>query len=211
MDRGVNSGAFSLAAVILAAGRAARLGQPKLLLPWGNTTIVGHLIHLWQGLGADPLVVVCAKQDSKLDAELDRLSFPRQCRIENPNSHLGMFSSIQRAAQWPGWNHGLTHWAIVLGDQPHILLHTLQHLVEFAKAHSTRICQPMHQGRPRHPVLIPRTVFAELARATSADLKQFLSDYQVVGCVCKDPGLDLDIDRPEDYTRALALAGLEPP
>ncbi|MGH7953692.1 MAG: NTP transferase domain-containing protein, partial [Limisphaerales bacterium] len=32
-----------LAAIILGAGASARMGRPKLLLPWGGTTVVGHL------------------------------------------------------------------------------------------------------------------------------------------------------------------------
>ena len=43
---------FSVGVVILAAGRSARMGRPKLLLPWGETSVLGHLIKQWQALGA---------------------------------------------------------------------------------------------------------------------------------------------------------------
>ncbi|HRY59690.1 MAG: NTP transferase domain-containing protein [Verrucomicrobia bacterium] len=46
------AGTPALGVVLLAAGRSARMGKPKLLLPWGDTSVLGHLIRQWQSLGA---------------------------------------------------------------------------------------------------------------------------------------------------------------
>src|ERR1019366_4402288 len=105
--------AFSVAVIILAAGRSARMGRPKLLLPWGGTSVLGHLIEQWQAAGATQIGVVCAARDQTTQAELDRLSFANDSRIGNPAPERGMFSSIQCAAQWPGWQAAITHWAIM--------------------------------------------------------------------------------------------------
>jgi molybdenum cofactor cytidylyltransferase len=195
-----------LGAVILAAGRSSRMGRPKLLLPWGETSVLGHLVQQWTGLGARQIAVVSAAADTILEAELDRLGFPCKDRIRNPAPDRGMFSSIQCAARWPGWKSALTHWTIVLGDQPHLLPATLQTVVTFAGTQPNRVVQPAYDGRPRHPVLLPKVLFRELAASTAPDLKQFLSRHVPVLCECDDPGLHLDIDRPEDYQQALALA-----
>ena len=40
-----------LGVVILGAGASARMGEPKLLLPWRGTTVIGHLISQWRELG----------------------------------------------------------------------------------------------------------------------------------------------------------------
>jgi CTP:molybdopterin cytidylyltransferase MocA len=152
---------------------------------------------------------VCAADDRTIDAELDRLSFSQENRIRNPNPHLGMFSSIVSAATWSGWQPSITHWIIVLGDQPHLLTDTLDKLLNFAQEHSRQVCQPVRNGKRRHPVVLPKTVFLSLAESQAADLKDFLAGQEVAGCECDDPGLDLDIDRPEDYQRALALPGLD--
>src|ERR1043166_8621287 len=85
---------MKLGVVILAAGASSRMGRPKLLLPWRNTTVIGHLLDQWSILGASPVVVVCAARDPLLPAELDRLGFPTGGRVLNPNPELGMFSSI---------------------------------------------------------------------------------------------------------------------
>src|SRR6516225_5725334 len=100
-----------LGVVILGAGRSSRMGRPKLLLPWGETSVLGHLAGQWRGLGAGQVTVVCAGGDDTLAAELDRLEFSAENRIVNPEPTRGMFSSIQCAALWSGWRHELTHWA----------------------------------------------------------------------------------------------------
>jgi molybdenum cofactor cytidylyltransferase len=203
---------FSLGVVILAAGRSTRMGKPKLLLPWGGTSVLGHLIHQWEALGAKQIAIVCAADDKSVQLEMDRLGFPARDRIINPAPQHGMFSSIQCAAQWPGWAPALTHWAIVLGDQPHLARQTLRGVLDFSAAHPASICQPARLGHCRHPVLLPKSVFRRVATSMAATLKEFLagSPRKVAFCELDDPGLDLDIDYPEDYQRALQRAGLAP-
>jgi molybdenum cofactor cytidylyltransferase len=199
----------SFGVVILGAGRSSRMGQPKLLLPWRETTILGHLIEQWGGLGATQIGVVRGADDHALEQERLRSPRPTDC-IMNPVPERGMFSSIQCAALWPGWKSSLTHWILALGDQPHLHTETLQQLVERAKAAPEAIQQPARAGRARHPVLLPNSAFARLRSATACDLKQFLESCPEPRhrIEMPDPGLDLDLDTPQDYERARQTAGL---
>jgi molybdenum cofactor cytidylyltransferase len=201
---------FSVGAVLLGAGASTRMGKPKLLLPWGRTSILGHLIEQWRTAQATQIAVVCATDNRAFQAELDRLGFPASDRIYNPAPERGMFSSIACAAQWAGWQAALTHWAIVLGDQPHVRDQTLQQVLNFCAAHPAEICQPARHGHGRHPVLLPRAVFKALAGSRTATLKEFLASAgrQAALCESDDAGLDLDIDRPEDYKQALQSVGI---
>ena len=200
--------AFSVGVVILAAGSSTRMGRPKTLLPWGNTSVLGHLIGQWQALRAKQVAVVCARGDQAVQAELDRLAFPAGNRIINPAPERGMFSSIQCAARWPGWQAELTHWAIMLGDQPHLQRETLLQVLDFSAAHPASPCQPARDGHGRHPVLLPRSIFRQLAASKARTLKGFLTatPKRIARFDLDDAGLDLDIDCPEDYRRAVRLA-----
>ena len=197
-----------MGAIILSAGSSSRMGRPKMLLPWGETTILGHLIALWRRLPAEQVAVVCASTDAAIAAELDRLRLPVANRIVNPAPSRGMFSSIQCAARWPGWNAALTHWAIILGDQPHLQPATLAALADFTFRHPGKICQPVRRGHARHPVILPAESFAALKDAKDESLKQFLKRQSphVRRVELDDPGLDLDLDQPPDYEQALRLA-----
>jgi molybdenum cofactor cytidylyltransferase len=194
--------------VILAAGASSRMGQPKLLLPWGGTSVLGHLLRLWRGLSASQIAVVCVAGDHALHAELDRLGVSRAHRVINPKPERGMFSSIQCAASWERWEPALSHYAISLGDQPNVRPDTLRRLLDFAAVCADQVCQPSRKGRGRHPVFLPAAVFARLRDSTAADLKQFLtgSGFVAARCEMDDAGLDLDLDEPADYERALVMA-----
>src|ERR1043166_2558062 len=142
---------FKLIAVLLAAGASTRMGRPKMLLPWGNKTILSHSIQAWSRL-ADDTSVIYSSADHPIQAELDRLHVLPRSRIPNPDSSRGMFSSIQTAARWTGWPENVTHWAIILGDQPHVSVATLRRLVQFAQEFPEFVCQPGREGKERHPV-----------------------------------------------------------
>lgn len=204
----LSSSEFGLGVVILAAGLSTRMGRPKLLLPWRGTSVLGHLLQTWAGLDVGQIAVVCATGTPEIHAELDRLRFDSADRIMNPKPEEGMFGSIQCAAQWPGWRSSLSHFAIVLGDQPHLRRKTLGQLLDFAAANPQKICQPLRGGRRRHPVILPRAAFMKLRATVAGDLNQFLNSAPelLAGLEMEDAGLDLDMDSPADYERAKALA-----
>jgi molybdenum cofactor cytidylyltransferase len=195
----------SLGVIILAAGASSRMGRAKMLLPWKEITLLGHMIELWKQIAPAQLVVVCAAGDVDIAAELERIGLPRASRIINPNPARGMFSSIQCAARSEGWNPRLTHWAIALGDQPHVRPATLRALVDFATRNPATICQPAFQDRPRHPVLLPQFAWKELATSKDESLRHFLKarSGNVRLLPVDDPGVELDLDDPADYERAM--------
>ena len=47
-----------IGAVVLAAGKSERMGEPKMGLPWGATTVIGQVIAVLVGSGLDDVVVV---------------------------------------------------------------------------------------------------------------------------------------------------------
>ncbi len=190
---------FELGAVILAAGRSSRMGQPKMLLPWANTSVIGHLLETWLRLPVRQVAVVCAANDTLLQCELDRVLFPAANRIFNPAPERGMFHSIQCASAWSGWQPQLTHWVIALGDQPHLKPETLTKLLQSASERHAPVCQPVFRSRPRHPVVLSRGLFLEIARSQCGNLKEFLAAHSPALCDLDDPGLASDMDRPEDY------------
>src|SRR3954471_8873299 len=164
---------FRLGAVLLAAGASSRMGKSKPLLSWDDNSVIEHLLNLWNGLVLQVGVVV-SSADQPLASELDRLGI--HDRIVNFQPERGMFSSIQCASRWEGWRADLTHFAIVLGDQPHLSKATLSAVVEFAIKNPESIFQPSREGRPRHPVILPRAQFASIAEFQRETLKDFLSE-----------------------------------
>jgi molybdenum cofactor cytidylyltransferase len=193
-------------AVILAAGASVRMGQPKMLLPWNSTSVVGHIINIWsQTLLADQVAVVCSPAPSPVHSELDRLGFSMDDRIINSDPSRGMFSSIQTAAGWGGWKKDLSHFVLLLGDQPHLSESTLEAVLRRAKENAGSIVQPSFNNKPKHPVVLPAGEFRALAVRRCATLRDFLSERKTARIEVNDPGLDLDLDYPSEYEAARRL------
>ncbi|MEW6158771.1 MAG: nucleotidyltransferase family protein [Verrucomicrobiota bacterium] len=204
---------FQLGVVLLAAGASSRMGRPKLLLPWGESTVLEHSLAEWRGLGTSQIALVINPAHRPLVEKLDAIGFPESGRIHNANPEKEMFHSIRCAACWGGWTGELTHWAIVLGDQPLVRRETLRQLIAFARVNFERICQPHCGGHRRHPVILPRRVFEQLKSTEHENLKCFLAarnDQRAILDV-EDPGLNLDLDVPADYEKAWQLAFDHPP
>lgn len=197
---------ISVGALILGAGASTRMGQPKLLLPWRGNTVIGHIIQTWRGLKTATIAIVTRPNDAALAVELDRQNIPLNQRIENPNHAEGMFSSVLCAAKWAAAQPEISHWAIILGDQPHLRPEDLRALLDLSAQNKTAICQWMCGGKTGHPVMLPHSLIQGLAASTAGTLKEFLKLTAAprVQLEVSDAGLLLDMDTPEDYKRLTA-------
>ena len=198
---------FRIAAVILGAGASIRMGRPKMLLPWGRTSVIGHIVNLWRmELEAVQVGIVIAPAPCPMSEELDRLCFPESDRIVNSCPERGMFSSVQTASAWQGWRSDITHFALILGDQPQIMSTTLKTLLESVRDLPATIHQPSRNKRPKHPIVFPSTDFRDIAKSQSDTLRTFLNPKKRTFVEIDEPSLEVDLDYPADYEAALKLA-----
>ena len=52
--------------ILAAAGRSRRMGQPKLLLPWNETTVIDHVLQSWTSSRVSETIIVIRKDDDRL-------------------------------------------------------------------------------------------------------------------------------------------------
>jgi molybdenum cofactor cytidylyltransferase len=189
--------------VILAAGASTRMGTCKLLLPWGNKTILTHLFDQWRSAGAAQIAPVIDASNQVLRNALEHAGFSSSNWIENRTPQLGMFGSLQQASRWTGWFSMVTHWVIALGDQPHIHISTLRLLLDITAKNPTRICQPTLHGRAAHPIVFPASNFRELGQSNSPTLCAYVRTCETLRLrlPVEDPGVSEDLNTPEDYAR----------
>ena len=189
--------------VILAAGATNRMGRCKLLLPWGDKTILTHLLDQWRSAGAAQIAPVIDPSNQLLRKALADAGCSPSDWIENPSPQLGMFSSLQAASRWTGWLSTLTHWIICLGDQPQIHVSTLGLLLDAARKNPTCICQPAFRGHAAHPIVLPGSNFRELAQTDVANLRDYIWTREAfrLRLPVQDPGVSQDLNTPEDYER----------
>ena len=196
-----------LGIAILAAGQSTRMGRQKLLLPWYDSTVLGHLITVYRALPTSQIAAVCTKGDSAVEAELERNAVPARNRIENPIASPEMYSSVLCAMRWSGWFDRITHLAIVLGDQPQIKPATILELTQFSRKNPEHICQPRYKRKRRHPVILPLSTARSIASRKFSHLKEALNAYRhlLLSFPSQDTGLQKDIDTPQDYLEQRTL------
>jgi molybdenum cofactor cytidylyltransferase len=201
-NRNLNKTPFAFGVVILAAGASKRMATCKLLLPWGEKTILTHLLDQWRSTGAAQIALVIDPSNQPLRKALTRAGLSCSDWIENPSPQLGMFSSLQEASRWTGWLSTLTHWVISLGDQPHIEMSTLRLLLDAARKNPICICQPALNGHTAHPIILPASNFRELVQNDVPDLRTYIREREAfrLPVPVEDAGVARDLDTPEDYT-----------
>jgi len=195
---------MSVLIAILAAGESRRMGQPKLCLPWGQTTILGHILAQWREAGAEKILVVHGPGKTPVTLELDRLGIPSEQRIANRTMERGMMGSVVTAAAYALGDTSLTHLVIALGDQPHLRAETLCEILRACETAPGKMVRVVFQDKPGHPLALPVHVLAELSTTSSETLRDFLRLKEIAVCdlTSGDSGVLLDVDTPADYARA---------
>jgi molybdenum cofactor cytidylyltransferase len=186
-----------IAAIILAAGSASRMGRPKQLLDWGGRPLVRVVAE--QALAASlgqVLVVVGAARDA-VTATLEGL--PVRI-VANPDYAVGQSTSLRAGVATLGPD--IAAALVMLGDQPFVTPAILGRIVAEWRSSGASIVAPVYAGQRGNPVLFARAVFPELL-AISGDQGArgvLAADPERVRPVTFDDGRPLaDIDTPEDY------------
>jgi molybdenum cofactor cytidylyltransferase len=193
----------NISAILLAAGLSSRMGQPKLLLPWGGTSVLGQVVSTFAAAGMEAIVVVTGgarKQVEKLAAELAK-KYPVRT-VYNPEYARGeMLSSIQ--AGLAVLDSQARAALIGLGDQPQVREETVRRIcAAFVQTRSPLVI-PSFQNRRGHPWLAARSLWPKiLALPISSTPRQFLNTCAgQVEYVAADESILQDLDTPEDYAR----------
>jgi molybdenum cofactor cytidylyltransferase len=180
--------------VFLAAGRSLRFGADKLLhpLPEGTPIAVAALRNLRAAVPAVIAVVRIGPGPlaQALAAEGARLA---PCPRADEGMGASLAWGVGQAAQAEGW-------LVALADMPFIRPATIARVVG-ALEEGAMIAAPVHAGRRGHPVGFGRALREELlALGGDEGARSLLAHHavRVTEIECDDPGILLDVDRPED-------------
>jgi molybdenum cofactor cytidylyltransferase len=145
--------------LVLAAGASTRLGQPKQLLPFGSTTLLGAVVsHARAAASLDEVVVVIGGAAAEVRRSVD-LTGARV--VENPDFGEGCSASYRTglAALDPRADAVV----VLLGDQPGVEPAVVDTVVEAWRRTRDRIALAAYRGREGHPLVFARALFDALA------------------------------------------------
>lgn len=148
-----------LGAVILAAGLSSRMGgEQKLVKLLDGKPLLQHSLDTVAALGLADALAVTGHARAEVEAVIAGSGIRS---VFNPDYATGIGSSLARGVEH--LSPAVAGAFIVLGDMPLVMAEDYWRLAEaFAAEGGERICRPCHAGRPGHPVLFPKRLFADL-------------------------------------------------
>lgn len=177
--------------IMLAAGLSSRMGKWKMMLPWGEGTILDSALA-----GAlafcDRVVLVTGFRGDELAACYQ--DHPGVEVVFNPRYQDGMFSSIQC-----GVGHiSASRFFLALGDMPEVTPGVYRRLWDNADAESCLI--PAYERGKGHPVLLPKRAISLIRRAPQgATLRDVIGQMAVRVIPVASLGIHWDVDTPQQY------------
>jgi len=204
-----------VAAIVLAAGGSTRYGQPKQLLPWKDTTLVGHAVRLARTAdGVGQVIVVVGHRAEQVAAavreEEQRVRQGMPARVV-VNRHWEAGQSTSVRAGLAAVASGASAALFLLVDQPEVPPHVLTALIQRHRQTLAPIVVPTYRGQRGNPVLFDRTLFAELSllKGDVGGRSLIVRYADRLECVAvSTAGILRDIDTPEDYGLSLQAVGI---
>jgi molybdenum cofactor cytidylyltransferase len=188
-----------IAAIILAAGAASRMGRPKQLLDWGGRPLVRVAAETALTARFDQVVVVVGHARDAVAAALAGLPLRL---IDNPAYAAGQSTSLRAGIAALGPEVAVA--LVMLGDQPFVTAAIVERLIAEWRASSAPIVAPSYAGQRGNPVLFARMLFPELLaiQGDQGARTVLAADPSRIRLVpFDDPRPLADIDTPEDYAQ----------
>ena len=187
---------MSLAIVILAAGASSRMrGRDKLFEVVEGTPILTRLVHFAQVCG-DVYVTLPDPNHPRHNLLTGTKAVP----IYVPDAADGMSASIKRACAVV-METSATGMMILTGDLPDLTeAHFTQVCAEWAKDKTRYVQAKDRDGKPGHPVIIPKSGWADIETLQGdIGLRNILREKRMEYVSFKDYGPTLDLDTPEAW------------
>lgn len=190
-------------ALIPAAGKSTRMGRPKLSLPLGERTVLGHVIAALRRANIDHVLVVIGPHVPELvpiveAADAEYLLLKEETPDMRATVEAGLRHIEERYSPQPG-----DAMLLVPGDHPRLNSGVVSLLLEARAGNPKKsIFIPTHQGKRGHPALID---WQHMAGIGSLPPTEGLNRY----FRCHDAGtlevptdaaeVLVDLDTPDDY------------
>ena len=192
--------------LLLAAGSSSRMGQPKMMLPYKNSTLLQHIIDEVKIIKNTTLLVVTGCYHTLIEQSLLPQQIPL---IKNEQWQAGMGSSIQTGMVYLLQHYpAATNVLILVCDQPFITTDLVQEMLAAKESKSKGIIACTYDGAIGTPVLFDKKYFNQLLllHGTSG-AKKLVQQFEADRATVNFPAGIMDIDTPEDYGKLLGGLG----
>ena len=191
------------AGIVLAAGASTRMGQPKLIMPYGASTVIGTVVDTLASSGVDDFVVVTGFHSEAVASVL-----PAETRVaHNERAASGNASSLVTGLTMVGDVDGVV---LAVGDMPGVTTTSIDQLISLWRSTTYAFCLIEYSDGKGHPLLIDSSLFDEIEQLSGEGALWSLAKSlkpSAVGVVRLAGPKPADINSLEDYQGALRSLG----
>jgi molybdenum cofactor cytidylyltransferase len=196
-----------VAAIILAAGRATRVGAgpdtTKALALWEGKALVSWVAEAALASRASIVVVVTGHAGAAVDRALASLPIHR---VDNAAYADGMAGSLKAGLE--ALPQSVSGAVVLLADMPKVTPAIIDCLISSYESGGPSVdaVVPVRNGRIGNPVLLGRPIFAAVGSLSGDQgARRLFEDPQriVLSCPIDDEAIEIDVDTPA------ALAALD--
>ena len=187
--------------IVLGAGASKRLGRPKQTLPFGDTTLLGHVLRDVEGSSLERVVLVVG---GAADDALAPISPRRAEVVRNDSYGSGCASSLLAGLDAAGDEEEAV--MLVLGDMPGVGPAVIDEVAGAWEERRPWAAVTSYRGDLGHPFVFARSAFPDLRglHGDKAVWKLFERHPERVERIGVDRRLPRDVDTWEDYEAALS-------
>jgi molybdenum cofactor cytidylyltransferase len=184
------------------------MGQPKMLLPWGNVSVLEHVISVFATAGIQDILVITGAVHEQIEqaAATYQQRYPVRLVYNENHLHGEMLSSLQlgiRALLASPLHRTAASAALVgLGDQPQAQEQSINLICEAFTQSEVNLVVPSFQMRRGHPWLVARSLWEDLLDLRPPQSpRDFLNRHpdEIHYVNVDTPSVLADLDTPEDY------------
>lgn len=179
-------------AILLAAGKSTRMGKPKQLMHFGESTILEQAIDNLLGSEVNEVIVVLGHEAEEAKKTL---AAKRVKLVMNPDYEQGMSTSIIAGLKMVDTRAEAI--MLALGDQPLIDSQTINEVINKFDKHGKGIAVPTYQGKRGHPVIFDKKYEGELLKIRGdVGGKEIIGKHpdDVLEVAVQSEGVCIDID-----------------
>ena len=192
-------------AVIPAAGDSRRMGQPKLLMPWGDKCVIEKVLSAWNSSEVSHVVVVVRSDDQPLLARCKGTGI-EVALVDAPTAD--MKASVQAGLAYISDQHSPSAndvWLVAPADLPQLSCEVINQALAAYRPESPQPVVPIQRGRRGHPALFPWSFVERVNALTeSQGINALRTDSEISEVECRG-ATPRDIDTTEDYRRERSM------
>lgn len=188
-----------ITAIILAAGESKRMGEPKILMPWGRSTVLQTIISTLQAANVKDVLVVTGGTHRQVESLIGKTA-ENVFNVDYKNGK--MLSSIQLGLSVK--MREASGALICLGDQPQMEERSVRSVCDAFRKNKSKLVVPSYQMQRGHPWLVARGLWDEILQMREPEtMRDFLNRYkkEILYVECDTPTILQDVDTPEDYLK----------